>query len=306
MRVVGVPTPSGLHHLSFLDDFFLESAHTHMTHTYTHTPLSPSQSIQGGMSLGAVTNVEQAINRGLVDADAHTTSIQAAESDMLLSQASISTATADIGALKETVVALVAAAAERASKLAATKGALKSAATLLTKTTADLTTVRQKVKDLEAEVEGSCGSACKAGTYVSTPCTDDEMHVCSACADGTFSLGGFPHACTLLSTCPAGTFVETAGSAGADTVCRACDDGKTFSTKENAAECKTCTAECDESFVVDVKCTAAADTVCKPGFSAFWATFKQTVEVEGASNLKVRLGVRLPSKRTSRHLHSRL
>lgn len=247
MRVVGVPTPSGLHHLSFLDDFFLESAHTHMTHTYTHTPLSLSQSIQGGMSLGAVTNVEQAINRGLADADAHTTSIQAAESDMLLSQASISTATADIGALKETVVALVAAAAERASKLAATKGALKSAATLLTKTTADLTTVRQKVKDLEAEVEGSCGSACKAGTYASTPCTDDEMHVCSACADGTFSLGGFPHACTLLSTCLAGTFVETAGSAGADTVCRACDDGKTFSTKENAAECKTCTAECDES-----------------------------------------------------------
>ena len=170
------------------------------------------------MSLGAVTNVEQAINRGLADADAHTTSIQAAESDMLLSQASISTATADIGALKETVVALVAAAAERASKLAATKGALKSAATLLTKTTADLTTVRQKVEDLEAEVEGSCGSACKAGTYVSTPCTDDEMHVCSACANGTFSLGGFPHACTLLSTCSAGTFVETAGSAGADTV----------------------------------------------------------------------------------------
>ena len=216
------------------------------------------------MSIGAITNVEEAIVQGVVDAEAHATTIQQAESDILQSKSTVQAAESDIDALKETVAALVAAAAKRAGKLTATKAALQSAATLLAKTASDLATARQKVTDLEAEVEGSCGSACKAGAYLSTPCTDDKKHVCAECPDGTYSLGGFPHTCTLLSTCPAGTFVETAGSAGADTVCTACDDGKTFSTKENAAECAKCAAECDESFVVDVKCTASGVALIPP------------------------------------------
>ena len=48
--------------------------------------------------------------------------------------------------------------------------------------------------------------------YISSPCTDDKKHVCSACADGTFSLGGFPHTCTLHATCPAGTHLKSAGA----------------------------------------------------------------------------------------------
>lgn len=75
----------------------------------------------------------------------------------------------DIAALRDVVANLAAAAKDSSEELRLYTAELAAAVTGLTKTAGELATAKQKVADLEAEVAGSCGSACRAGSCVQMP-----------------------------------------------------------------------------------------------------------------------------------------
>ena len=143
--------------------------------------------------------------------------------------------------------------------------AVQALTTELAATKSALAAAQQAIADLTQELAGSCGGACVSGSFISSTCTKDKQHVCSECPDKTFTLGGFPHACTPFGTCAVGSYISEAGTASADVVCSPCEKGKTFSLKEDASKCTKCSTKCSkDNFVVDTQCTVTADITCTP------------------------------------------
>lgn len=67
-----------------------------------------------------------------------------------------------------------------------------------------LDTIDGRIVELEAVVDEDCGRHCRAGEYVTAPCTHNGSEtvktVCSSCPANMWSLGGLPTACISCKT----------------------------------------------------------------------------------------------------------
>ena len=105
-------------------------------------------------------------------------------------------------------------------------------------------------------------SECAAGYFFRKSATELEAGECTACAQGSFSLGGNVEKCLEWSSCAAGTQISSLPTALSDRQCEPCPHG-TFSTEENQGRCQKAEA-CKSGSSQTRAASAIASSQCSP------------------------------------------